>query len=285
MDSEMFSYFMELHRGLPRQAPGSVESSERALRCVPLHPRPAAEFIVADMGCGPGAHSVFLAQALGARVLCLDLLPQMLHEAKERAVARGCAQRVLPLQADMAFPPLPDGVCDLIWSEGSIYNIGFDHGLRQWAGLLRPGGALVVSELCWLESRPPKKAAVFWEENYPAMRTLEENRQAIRQAGFRCIDHFVVPERDWWTEYYSPLERRMEGFARRHEKSEKARAVLSLEREEIELRRCAGKSYGYCFFILQGEGRARQEVAAGGCGNIFSTNLVCDFAAGRIEES
>jgi len=35
---------------------------------------------------------------------------------------------------------------DLIWSEGAIYNIGFERGINEWRKFLKPGGFIVVSE-------------------------------------------------------------------------------------------------------------------------------------------
>ena len=35
---------------------------------------------------------------------------------------------------------------DLIWSEGAIYNIGFEQGVRDWRPFLKEGGVLVASE-------------------------------------------------------------------------------------------------------------------------------------------
>ena len=31
---------------------------------------------------------------------------------------------------------------DLIWSEGAIYNIGFERGLNEWREFLKTGGTL-----------------------------------------------------------------------------------------------------------------------------------------------
>jgi len=39
------------------------------------------------------------------------------------------------------------GTLDAVWSEGAIYNIGFEKGVREWRRFLKPGGILAVSEL------------------------------------------------------------------------------------------------------------------------------------------
>jgi hypothetical protein len=39
-----------------------------------------------------------------------------------------------------------DEELDLIWSEGAIYNIGFERGLREWRKYLKAEGYIAVSE-------------------------------------------------------------------------------------------------------------------------------------------
>jgi SAM-dependent methyltransferase len=42
--------------------------------------------------------------------------------------------------------PFQEEEFDLIWSEGAIYNIGFERGLNEWRKFLKPGGYIAVSE-------------------------------------------------------------------------------------------------------------------------------------------
>ena len=54
-----------------------------------------------------------------------------------------------------------DGSFDIIWSEGAIFVIGFEKGLREWRRLLTPDGYVAVSELSWLQSDVPKEAKTY----------------------------------------------------------------------------------------------------------------------------
>ncbi len=38
---------------------------------------------------------------------------------------------------------------DLIWSEGPIYNIGFERGINEWRKFLKTGGFIAVTEASW----------------------------------------------------------------------------------------------------------------------------------------
>ena len=44
--------------------------------------------------------------------------------------------------------PFQDEELDLIWSEGAIYNIGFERGMNEWNRFLKKGGFIAVTDLC-----------------------------------------------------------------------------------------------------------------------------------------
>src|SRR5262249_11799155 len=61
-------------------------------------------------------------------------------------------------RASMSALDFPDASFDLIWSEGAIYVMGFAEGLRAWKRLLKPHGAIAVTELSWLGPDIPEEA-------------------------------------------------------------------------------------------------------------------------------
>jgi SAM-dependent methyltransferase len=57
---------------------------------------------------------------------------------------------------------------DLIWSEGAIFIMGFEKGLRAWKSLIRKGGFIVVSDAVRFEADPPVELMLYWEKmGYP----------------------------------------------------------------------------------------------------------------------
>lgn len=132
-----FELLAELHGDALRQGPGSEECTRQALSLTRL---PAdAPLRVADIGCGTGASTLVLAQALPqARFLALDFLPSFLQRLGERAQALGVAQRIHCCHADMRRPPIAPGSLDLLWSEGAIYTYGL---FPRRAGLAFPAQA------------------------------------------------------------------------------------------------------------------------------------------------
>jgi SAM-dependent methyltransferase len=251
VDDATLARFMELHRDLPRQAPGGAEFTRRALELVgelPARPR------IVDFGCGPGAHTLDLLEALpDSEVVALDLLPALLDELRDRAGARGVRDRLTVLEGDMAAPPpqVQSGGFDLVWSEGAAYSIGFDAALEAWRGLLVPGGGIAVSELTWTAPAAaiPEAARAFWAEEYPAMRADAANRAAFAARGYALTGSFALPASAWWAPYYTPLRDRLPAFEAAHAGDPAARAVAEETRREIENFERYGDTFAYVFYV------------------------------------
>ncbi|MCX4529005.1 MULTISPECIES: bifunctional class I SAM-dependent methyltransferase/N-acetyltransferase [unclassified Streptomyces] len=272
--------FFTLHHGLPRQAPGSDATTRHLLSlCGPLPERPR----VLDLGCGPGRSALLLAEEAGpagagaAWVTAVDLHGPFLDELRAAAEARGVADRVRPVNADMGALACADGSFDLVWAEGSAYSIGFDTALTRWKRLLAPGGTLVLTECEWTAARPSAGARAFWDTHYP-LRSTARNLAAAQAAGYRVLGVFHQPDSDW-AEYYGPLAER----ARAHsadgagegagvapgDGAPAMAAALAATREELDVRARHGHEYGYTGYVLRpvtaGDGAAwpaRPETAA-----------------------
>ena len=71
--------FLQVYGTLPRAGPGDTQSTVNALALVPW-PSPKT---VLDLGCGPGAQTLVLAEVLpDAEILALDVLPPMVSRAQ-----------------------------------------------------------------------------------------------------------------------------------------------------------------------------------------------------------
>ncbi|MFD4938449.1 GNAT family N-acetyltransferase [Streptomyces virginiae] len=263
--------FFALHHGLPRQAPGSDASTRHLLSlCGPLPERPR----VLDLGCGPGRSALLLAaeagaaEAAGAEVTAVDLHAPFLDELRAAAAARGLADRVRIVEADMGALPdegFEDGSFDLVWAEGSAYILGFDAALARWKRLLAPGGTLVLTECQWSVARPSAGARAFWDPHY-ALRTTAGNLAAAQAAGYQVLGVHELPDSDW-AEYYGPLTERVRTLSGTGGPA-MARA-LAATREELDVRARHGHEYGYTGYVLRpvsaGDGDAwpaRPETAA-----------------------
>jgi SAM-dependent methyltransferase len=192
-----------------------------------------------------------LARLSGGVVAAVDNHRSFLEELNRRARAAEIPDQVKTVQADMGALPFAPGSLDLLWSEGAIYIMGFEAGLRAWRPLLRPNGHIAVTEAAWIKEDPPEPLARFWAEGYPAMTTRQGNVRIAESCGYRVLDHFALPAEAWWTHYYTPMEERLPELRRRHAEDPDALAALDEEAKELDLHRDHGDYYGYVFYVLQ----------------------------------
>lgn len=238
----------EVFDPLPRQGPGSEVSTGRALRCMrglPDRPR------ILDVGCGSGAQTIALARSLPAEIVAVDNHAPYLVTVRERAVRAAVQERVRCVEGDMAALEFEAGSFDVIWSEGAIYNMGFERGLRRWRPLLVPGGYLAVTEISWLREQRATDTRSFWARDYPAMADVASNLATLESCGYRLQDHFVLPESDWWDEFYRPLEERVRALRPAWDGDDEATRFLDTVDREIDLYRRRSKEYGYVFYVAR----------------------------------
>ena len=241
--------FYDVQSGLPRQGPGDEQSTRTALAlCTGLPAKP----LVLDIGCGPGAQTIVLAQALpDASITAIDNHLPYLEELESRAHAAGLEGRIVTEQHDMGALPYEPASFDLIWAEGSAYSIGIANALSAWQPLLKPGAYLAFTELVWLASSPPAEAVEFFDNEYPAMTTSQAIAGLIVEHGYELSGRFTLPDSAWWDDYYTPLSEKFPRLIEKYAGDEAGLAVVEMAQEEQRIRRDFGSSYGYEFFVAR----------------------------------
>jgi SAM-dependent methyltransferase len=234
--------------GLPRQGPGDPASTRRALSVIPGL---GAGTRILVPGCGTGTEVWTLASHAPVRILAIDNHPPYVDELNERAHALGLAGRVEGRVGDMKQLDVAPGSFDVIWCEGAIYVVGFEAGLRNWHGLLKPGGHMAVTEVCWRTSSPPDECAAFWAQEYPAIAGVEARLRTIDACGYETVAHFPLPASAWWDDYYRPLQQNVTSFRARHSGETDAHELAASVQREIDVWHKYSESYGYDFFVLR----------------------------------
>lgn len=248
MHPDMQDFFDRVYGDLPRQAPGSRASTRRAYNVLPALP-PSATAL--DLGCGTGGQTRTLAELHHGPVVAIDIMQPFLKRLRLSARKDGLAIR--PVCMSMDRMGVADKSFDLIWSEGALYSIGFDNAASICRGLLKPGGYLAATELVWLTGDPPESTASFFESEYPAMQSRESVADRLQHLGYDLLDSFALPDNDWWDEYYTPLNRRLNGLRETFIEDEESTAYLGALAAEMDVRRRHPEAYGYVFYVLRSE--------------------------------
>lgn len=245
----MEELFWEVHTGLKREAPGSEESTLKALGKVNFK---SSEPEVLDIGCGPGEQTIAIAKNLrNARVIAADTHEPFLDELVKRADNARVLDRIEPLKVSMFDMPFPDGSFDLVWAEGSAYIMGFQNALRSWRRLLKEDGFMCLTELSFITEGESDEAREFWSKGYPRMKHMDENKRFIEEEGYELVEMFILPESDWWESYYKPMESRINELKMKYQGMPESLSVLEGEMEEIRMYRKHSDEYGYVFYVIR----------------------------------
>lgn len=248
-----YELLIDLHKANKRQGPGGDDQTKQALRLAGLMDAPQ-RLQVADIGCGTGAAALALAENLNADITAIDLFQDFLDVLKTTAENRGVADKITPVACSMDALPFEDGQLDVIWSEGAIYNMGFENGASYFKRFLKPGGILAVSEITWLTKDRPTEIHDHWVGEYPEIATASDKIAILEQQGFTLKGYFPLPASSWLENYYTPLENAFDDFVAKHntaDATDDATAIVNAERAEIALYKKYHTYFGYGFYIAQ----------------------------------
>ena len=246
---EDYQLLIDLHKNAIRQGPGGDAETEKALDLTMLDR--AAPIKIADIGCGTGASTLKLASLLNARLTAVDFFQDFLDILEVRAKNQGLSDKITTLACSMANLPFGEEEYDVIWSEGAIYNIGFEKGVKEWNRYLKVGGLLVVSEITWTTGSRPSKLQKYWDDEYSEIDVASSKIGILEKSGYSPIGYFVLPEHCWVANYYQPLQNRFKDFLNQNGNSEEAQAVVEVENREIELYEKYKAYYNYGVYVAR----------------------------------
>lgn len=241
-----FNLICEYFSSMERQGPGSPEMTLRALSFVD---NLSAGSRIADLGCGTGGQTMVLAQNTQAKITGIDLFPVFIDLFNAKARKLNLLERVTGITGSMDDLPFREGELDLIWSEGAIYNIGFEKGLDYWRKFLKPGGFLAVTEASWFTDERPEEIDSFWRDAYPGIDTIPSKVAMMQKAGYIPVACFILPEECWTEHFYEHQVKAQEVFLEKHRGNRTAEELVANERREAVLYSKYKEYYGYAFYI------------------------------------
>lgn len=241
-----FNLICEYFLLIDRQGPGSPEATQKA-----------ASFIgylndnskIADLGCGTGGQTINLAKEVRGHITAMDLFPKFVDKLNENVKKLHLENRITPIVGSMDNLPFKEGELDLIWSEGAIYNIGFQKGLTEWKKYLKKGGYIAVSEATWFTEERPKEIEDFWYPAYPEIDTTYNKLAQMQKAGYMPIATFALPENNWTEHYFEPQKLAQKIFLDKYKGNHAAEEMMKMSKNEKRLYDLYKKYYGYVFYI------------------------------------
>ena len=243
-----YNLICEYFLNVERQGPGSPEVTLKALSFID---NLTDKSIIADIGCGTGGQTMVLAQHAPGRIIALDLFPGFIDKFNSNSNKLNIQDRVTGIIGSMDNLPFQNEELDLIWSEGAIYNIGFERGINEWSKYLKTGGYIAVSEASWFTGKRPAEINDFWMGAYPEIDTIPNQVAKIERAGYTPVACFILPEKCWTERFYETLAEVQEKLLEKYKGNRAVEEFIACERYEAELYYKYKEFYGYTFFIAK----------------------------------
>jgi len=241
-----FNLICEYFSGMQRQGPGSPEVTLKALSFID---NLTGISRIADIGCGTGGQTMVLAQHASGHITAVDLFPLFIEMLNENARKLNLQDRVNGVVGSMDALPFQNEELDLIWSEGAIYNIGFEKGLKEWRGFLKKGGYMAVTEASWFTEERPEEIERFWKDAYPEINTISNKVSQMQKAGYIPVAAFILPENCWTENFYVPQVAVQKAFLEKYAGNKTAEEFVANEQHEAQLYDRYKEYYGYVFYI------------------------------------
>jgi ubiquinone/menaquinone biosynthesis C-methylase UbiE len=203
-----------------------LKYTRRAFRMLPELDRPR----ILDIGCGSGVPTMELASLGQGEVVGIDIDQSALDKLTGKIREAGFSNRVRAANCSILDMAFPNESFDIIWSEGSVFVIGFKRGIQEWKRFLKPNGFMVIHD---------EKGNV------------EEKLDQISKCGYKLLGYFILSEDTWWTEYFAPLEKMIARSQASHTGDPHTLEELSQGRRELEMFRHNPERNSSVYFVMQ----------------------------------
>ena len=149
--------------------------------------RPAT---ILDFGCGSGESSTELA-VLGYEVTGIDVSPELIRLAEERARLDQVTERTKFLAVDGTNATLPPAAFDLVLVQAVLHHVDLPVCLETLDHVVKPGGFLLI-----VEPVAYSRALQWVRDRTPVEKDVSPNERQLHQGDLRLIDgRFTIVHR------------------------------------------------------------------------------------------
>ena len=149
--------------------------------------------LVLDAGCGIGGSSLFLAKAIGCKVVGISIVEQQVKKARHLASRFGLSAEATFSVADFTAMPFAENTFDVVWAIESVcYAPKKEQFLREAFRVLKPGGTLIVADGFALKeeySHDEATIMAYWLSGWEvqALDTTAAFCSSAKSAGFYSV--------------------------------------------------------------------------------------------------
>lgn len=181
---------------------------------------------ILDVGCGSGIPTIELAKLSKGTIVGIEPNQKELEKLQKKIKEEGLSSHVFTRNCSIMELDFDDETFDIIWAEGSLHIVGFEKSLKKLRRLLRDEGFIVVHD------------------------GVKDASSAVRNAadlGYSLVNHFVLPEDEWWINYFEPLEQLIKEHLRKPENKD----VLEKYQNQLNMFKKNPKENVSGFYVFQ----------------------------------
>ena len=151
---------------------------------------------ILDIGCGTGMPTLELAALSNGKITGIDIDQDALDKLNLKIQNKELSERIKVFNRSIYNTKFDNARFDILWEEGVIHLLDLKKTLTECSRILKLNGFMVTGE------------ATNW-----AIRKLKH----FPRFGFKIIKQIPWESECWWTQYYAPLEEKINNLRKKYD--------------------------------------------------------------------